>query len=359
MDYREIISQKLAEINLTELENVFNENAADVSKILGNYSVEGIIENLLSGEPIFNTEQMINGVFDIFMYEVKAALMLGTEIVAIAVLIGLLKGLATSFGEKAVSNLGMIISTCFIIGLCLNNFTVTFELCRSTVNIMTKTMQIILPILIPILIASGGISSGGILSPVFAGAITTFTTVMSAAVLPSLYAATVFYMINSMTEKDYVSRLADFIKNAAIFICGLCVTVFSGLVAVQGFLAETADGLLAETTRYSASNFIPIVGGFAADSLDLALYCIRIVKNGIGLFGILALISALIIPIIKLMAVAVMYKLTAVITEPLGNKQVSECLNQMGNSVITMTVILFLTAFMFMMFITVIIGIGG
>ena len=60
-----------------------------------------------------------------------------------------------------------------------------------------------------------------------------------------------------------------------------------------------------------------------------------------------------------MLAIAVVYKITAIITEPLGNKQVSECLNQMGNSVITMAVILFLTSMMFLVFIAIIIGIGA
>lgn len=59
-----------------------------------------------------------------------------------------------------------------------------------------------------------------------------------------------------------------------------------------------------------------------------------------------------------MLAIAAIYKITAIITEPLGNKQVSECLNQMGNSVITMSVILLLTSMMFIVFISIIIGIG-
>ncbi len=359
MDYNEIIRKQLSELNLSELEGVLDESNYQAQEIFGSYNAENIISSLISGEPIFDTEQIIRGVSDIFMYEIHSCIILGAEIVTAAILIGLLKSLANSFGEKAVSNLGMIISTCFIIGLCLNNFILTFELCGNTVDTMTKTMQLLLPILIPLLAASGSITSGGMLSPVFAGIITAFTTLMASVVLPAIYASTVFYMINSITDKDYVSRLAGFIRNVAVFLCGICATIFSGLTAIQGFVSETADGLLAETTKYSASNFIPIVGGFAADSLDLILHCIKIIKNGIGLLGILILVAVLLVPMIKLLAISVMYKITAIITEPLGNKQVSECLNQMGNSVITMTVVLFMTSFMFFMFITVIIGIGG
>lgn len=359
MEYREIIKEKLDEVNLSELEGILDDSPPEIYEIIGDYSVDGIINSLISGTPVFDTGQIISGIADLFMYEIKNSLVLGVEIITVSILIGLLKSISSSFGEKAVSNLGMIVSTCFIIGLCLNNFMLTFDLCENTVDTMTRIMQVMLPVMIPLLIASGGIASGGMLSPVFSGVITAFTTIMSEIILPAVYISTVFYMINSLTDKDYVNRLAEFIRNASVFLCGLSVTLFSGLVAVQSFVSETADGLLAETTKYSASNFIPIVGGFAADSLDLALHCAKIVKNGIGLFGIIVFIAILILPIVRLLAIAVLYKLTAIITEPLGNSQVSGCLNQMGNSVITMTVVLFLSSFMFLIFMSIIIGIGG
>jgi stage III sporulation protein AE len=66
-----------------------------------------------------------------------------------------------------------------------------------------------------------------------------------------------------------------------------------------------------------------------------------------------------VIPLIKIIAIAVIYKLTAIIIEPIGNKQVSDTMNEMGNAVVTMAVVLFLTALMFLIFMTIIIGIGG
>ncbi len=91
----------------------------------------------------------------------------------------------------------------------------------------------------------------------------------------------------------------------------------------------------------------------------MVLSCIGVIKNGISIFGVILIVSLLAIPLIKLMAIAVIYKITAIIIEPIGNKQVSGCMNEMGNAVITMAVVLFLAALMFLVFLTIIIGIGG
>lgn len=353
-EYQEYIQERLRELDLSELAEIPTENG------LGDLpGVSEIIENLLTGEQLFDVNGIISNLKDLFFAEVKSSLLLGVGIVAICVIIGLLKSLATSFGEKAVSNIAIMISSCVVIALCLSSFRNTYALCVDAVGTMTHTMQILLPIVIPLLVSMGGITSGGILSPLLMGVITAFNTLLSKVVLPMLFFSAIFLLINSVTEKDYVNKLAVFIRSAAVFITGLCATFFSGITVVQGFAAESADGILINTARFSLNNFIPIVGGFAADSVDMMLRCVGIIKNAVSIFGIIIIGMLLLIPLLKLLAIVVIYKLTAILTEPIGLENISDCLNEMGNAVVTMCVVLFLTAMMFLIFIAIILSIGG
>ena len=359
MEYKDIIQEKLEELNLDELESILDDNISGNEQIFGDISVENVIGSIVTGEALFNTSEIFTKITELFTYELRSTLVIGAEIIVITILIGLLKSLSSSFGEKAVSNIAMIVSTCFIIGLCMTNYKMVYDTANDSIGLMSNTMLVILPVLIPILISTGGITSGGLLSPVITGTIAAFNTVMSSIILPGIFISTVFYMVNSLSEDSYISRLASFIRSASLFLCGICVTIFGGVSVIQGFVAETTDGLLVETARYSVNNFVPIVGGFAADSIDMVIMCLRTIKNGIGIAGVLIVVTFLIVPIIKLIAIAVMYKITSIIAEPLGNREISECLSQMGNSIITMSVILFLTSMMFIIFLSVIIGIGA
>ncbi|QAT42837.1 stage III sporulation protein AE [Aminipila luticellarii] len=359
MDYKSIIQEQLANLNLNELEQIMDDTALQSGGRVPDLSIQEIIDRAINGQPIFDSQVIIHNFIDLFLYEIKSSLILGVQLVTICIVIGLLTNLSNSFGNKAVSRLGIIVCSCFVIGLCLNNFSQTFNMCSDTLNTMTRTMQILLPILIPLLVSLGGITSGSILNPIIVGAITMFNTILQTFILPAIFISSIFILVNSLTERDYVNKLGVFLRGAATFATGLCVTFFAGLTAIQGFVSETADGVLINTARYSVNNFVPIVGGFAADSIDMVLSCIGVIKNGISIFGVILVIFLLAIPLIKLMAIAIIYKVTAIIIEPIGNKQVSGCMNEMGNSVITMAVVLFLAALMFLVFLTIIIGIGG
>lgn len=359
MGYEEIIKEQMDSMDLSELEQIMDDAAKQSHGIFSSIKTDEIVQSFIDGKPIFDSEVIMRNLLDVFLYEVKAGLILAVEIISICIVMGLLKNLSNSFGDKPVSTLGTVVCSCLVITLCLKNFMTTYDSCVETLNIMTKTMQILLPIMIPLLISMGGFSSGGVLNPVIIGAITAFNTALQKFILPILFISSIFILINSLTEKDYVSKLAVFLRKTAIFFTGLCVTIFAGLTAIQGLVTKSADGLLVNTARYSVDNFVPIVGKFAADSIDMVLSCVSVIKNGIGVLGIIVILCLLIAPVLKILAIAVIYKVTAIVVEPIGNKPISDSLSEMGSAVITMAVVLALCALMFLIFLTIIIGIGG
>ncbi|HVI42858.1 MAG TPA: stage III sporulation protein AE, partial [Anaerovoracaceae bacterium] len=298
-------------------------------------------------------------VCDHFMHEINGSIILGVQLVVICIIIGLLKNLSTSFSEDTVSNLGVTVCSCCVMVLCLKSFMDIYLVCSNAVDTMTVTMQALLPVLVPLLITMGGFASGGILNPFIVTALTIFNSILQRFIMPAVYLSCIFLLVNSLSERDYVKKLALLIRGVAVSVMGLTVTLFSGLTIVQGIVTKTADGMLAKTAKYSVDNFVPIVGSFAADSLDLILSCTTIIKNGVGIFGLIIILTLLIIPMIKILAVALIFKISAVIIEPIGNKTISDCVNEVGNTVVTLAIILFLAAMMFIIFLSIIIGIGG
>lgn len=359
MDYETMLRDQLSEMDLSQLEEIMEDAAATSNGIFDALSTEDIISSFLDGQPLFDAEDILHNIFDLLFLEVKTGILLGLEIISICIVMGLLKNLTTSFGNRTTSMLATIVCSCMIIMLCLNNFKETYASCQNTLSIMTNTMQILLPILIPLLISIGGFSSGNILDPVLAGAVTGFNTIFQTIILPILFLASTLILINSLTEKSYIGRLAVFLRKAALYGTGLTVTVFTGIASIQALMTKSADGLLVNTARYSVSNFVPIVGKFASDSIDMVLSCAGIIKNGIGLLGIIIILCLICGPVLKMLSVALIYKLTAILCESISTKQITETLNEMGSAVITMTVILGMGALMFLIFLTIIIGIGG
>jgi stage III sporulation protein AE len=352
-----IIKEQLEAMDIEQIEDLFD-IASRNGSIFKDISPGEIIQSLIRGESIFDLNDILGAICNHFMHEITGSIVLGIQIVAICIIIGLLKNFSTSFYDETVSSLGIIVCSCCVMILCLKVFMEVYKICSNSVETMTVTMQALLPVLVPLLIAMGSFTSGSILNPFIVTAITIFNSILQRVIMPAIYLSCIFILVNSLSDRDYVKKLALFIRGFAIAAMGLSVTLFSGLTIMQGMVTKTADGMLAKTAKYSVDNFVPIVGGFAADSIDLILSCTTIIKNGVGIFGLIIILTLLIIPMVKILAVAIVFKLTAVITEPISNKTISDCLNEIGNTVITLAVILFLGAMMFLIFLAIIIGIG-
>ena len=354
MDKDVILRQELSELDTQDIQQLMDESGA-----FGDTTIDDIINSAADGSSIFEADNIIGSLKDLLIYEIKDTLMLGVEITAICIILGLLKSISGSFGEKSVSKVALLVCSSAIAAITMVNLGIVYDLASGAMDTMVHTMEILLPVMIPLLIASGGMTSAGMLSPLVSGIVTSFAAIISNIIFPVMFLSSVMFVIDSLLEKKYISSIGKFLRNAAAFATGLLVTIFGGITVIQSIVTKAADGAAFEGAKYAAGSFIPIIGRFASDSLDLAITCVRVIKSTVGVVGIIILILALLTPVIKLTAIAVIYKLTAIISQLLGENRISDSLNDTGTSIILTGVIIALTCFMFLIFIAVIISIGG
>ncbi len=360
MEYQQILEEQFNNVIDEQSTDMLTQQAESItSGIASQFSMENIFNAMIEGRSIFDSPAVIESLKDLFFLEIKSALILSVEILSICIIIGVLKGLSDSFNSKSVSDISMLVCSMVIIGISISNFTGTYSLAADSVDTMVNTMEILMPVLIGILISTGAVASGTILSPMIIGAVTGISFIVKTFVLPALFTATVLGLINCLTKKDYVNKLAKLIRNASVAVTGLLLVILTGVINIQGLLSDTSDGLLINTAKYSLSTFIPIVGGFTADTVELFLRCMSSIKSVVGIFGIVLLVVLMLVPLIKILIIAVIYKITAALAEPITDSKISDGLNDMGSCLISIGAIMFFTSLLFIMFITTIIKIGG
>lgn len=323
------------------------------------FTLDEILNATLEGKSIFDNQAMITSLKDLFFYELRSALFISVEIIAICIIVGLLKNLSGSFEIKGVSDIAGFVCMISIVGITMIHFGDVYDMTVDAMKTMTYTMEILLPILIGILIAMGQVTTGTIMSPLILSVITAFHYIIKNIILPAVFFSAVFTLLNCITEKEYVNQLAKLIRKAALYGTGLIVTVMSGIISIQGLITQTSDGLIMNTAKYSLDAFIPIVGGFTADTVELFLTCMGSIKSIVGLFGIFLIITLIIIPILKTLTIAGIYKITACIIEPVASRKIAEGVSDIGNVLITLTAILFFSSLLFILFITSIMKLGG
>ena len=359
MDYETILKKQFENVMEGEDLDGISEKASRISEgISDEFTLENILQSTVNGESIFQNQTVIDSFRTLFLYEVQNALVLCVEILSICIIIGLLQSLTDGFGSKSVSKLSMLVCTMSVIGISMNSFHISYQLALDTISAMVYTMEILVPVLIGILLSTGAVTSGTVLSPVIIGSAAGFGFLMQKIAAPALYIATILGLINCLTEKNYVNKLSKLIRGGAMFLTGLILTLLTGIITIQGLLTEASDGLLINAAKYSLNTFIPIVGGFTSDTVELFLRCMGAIKGVVGVFGLILLVIIMAVPLLKILVIAAVYKLTAAACEPVIQSKISDGLNDMGTTMIYMASILFFTSLLFIIFITTILHIG-
>ena len=252
MDYKEILKEQFHNVvDLDQIDEISKETYELSEGLSESFSLEKILESTLNGESFFHNQELISGIQDLALYEIRNAMILGVEILIICVVIGLLKNLSASFGSKSMSDISMLVCTMVIIGISMNSFRIVYQLALDSVSVMVSTMEILTPILLGIMISTGAVTSGSILSPVIIGSVTGFGVILKKIILPALFVATILGLINCLTEKDYVNKLGKLIRNASLIVTGLIIAVLTGIITIQGLITETSDSLLMSAAKYS------------------------------------------------------------------------------------------------------------
>ncbi|MBR3255772.1 MAG: hypothetical protein IKF97_06165 [Clostridia bacterium] len=129
--------------------------------------------------------------------------------------------------------------------------------------------------------------------------------------IPVVLAISSFTIISKISDKIQIDRLSKLMKSSVTWILGIVLTIFVAVISLEGTLSSSVDGISAKTTKAVVSSAIPIVGKILGDAVDSVLGCGLILKNAVGIVGVLIIISICILPLIKLSLITISYKVLA------------------------------------------------
>ena len=124
---------------------------------------------------------------------------------------------------------------------------------------------------------------------------------------------------------------------------------------MQGITSATYDGVVRRVTKYAIGNGIPIVGGFLSGGFDLAVAGGVLIKNSLGALGIFLMVSILFEPLLLLISVNMLLRLTAAVTQPFGDSKISDFLGETAGNLQYCTAGLLFTAFLYFLSIVIMI----
>jgi stage III sporulation protein AE len=157
----------------------------------------------------------------------------------------------------------------------------------------------------------------------------------------------VFSIAGNLTNQLKINKFTGFFKSINKWIIGICISAFGIFFTLQGITAANYDGIVRRAAKYAIGNGVPIVGGFLSGGFDLAVACSILIKNSLGCMSIFLMLAVIFEPLILLIAVNVLLRLTAAITQPFGGGRISDFLGETAENLHYCTAGLLFTAFLY------------
>ncbi len=276
-------------------------------------------------------------------------------IAAITLLSGLLSTLKSSGGGSTSSEMIFLITYAAALIPLLAVLTQVISATLNTLSRLGRQMQLVFPPMLLLMAASGSNVSAAVCRPAVAFFSTTIVSVMESVVLPLTVTIIVFSLASRLTGELKIGKFTAFFKSVNKWIIGVCISVFGIFFTLQGITTASYDGVVRRAAKYAIGNGIPIVGGFLSGGFDLAVAGSVLIKNSLGSMSILWMFSVLFEPLILLISVNVLLRLTSAITQPFGESRISDFLSETADNLHYCTAGLLFTAFLYFLTIMIMI----
>jgi stage III sporulation protein AE len=259
--------------------------------------------------------------------EIRSNIGLAIQIIIISLLMGLLDNLKSNFSADGVNQIAFYVCYIVLVTLIIASFVQIYDVTYDAVVEIEKFMKVLIPIIFGIIVASGGVTISSIIYPVLAFGTELVTIFMTNFLLPISMIAFALGIISNVGNKVSISRLPSLLKSVSLWCMGIVLTIFIGILSLEGTIASTVDGVTVKTAKFLFSGSIPVVGKLLGDSIDVILGSTLIIKDAIGFIGIAVLFGMALVPIIKVVVVIGIYQILSAIIEPFSDKRICKCLS--------------------------------
>lgn len=291
-------------------------------------NISDMINSAISGNVDNNT--IFKKVIHLLGKEVSSTLKTLVGILVIVLIHSIIKSVTDNLQSSNISQIIYYVQYILIVTLVMNNFGGILSTISDTINNLVGFMNSLVPLLISLMLYTGSITTSGLLEPILLFIIEFIGNIIVTLILPIVSLITALVIISKLSDRVQINKLAGFMKSSIIWFLGIILTIFVGVLSLEGTLTSSIDGITAKTAKAAVSSLIPVVGKILGDTVDSVLGCGLILKNAIGIVGVIVIIGICILPVIKLATLSIMYSIASAIIEPLADSKIVKLLNEMS-----------------------------
>ncbi|MEL4106212.1 stage III sporulation protein AE [Oscillospiraceae bacterium WX1] len=301
-----------------KLENALPDDAGNA---LGNLKVTDSLD--LSGGFQKLLKSASDNIGDVFTGALKSA----AVIVIIAILCSVV---AASFDGGA--KYAVLAGVLAIAAVSVSSINAFIGLGGKTLDDLNTFSKLLLPTLTAAATASGAVTSAVAKYAATALFMDILMTVSRSVVMPLIYAFTATSIAEAALGGDALAGASSLLKWMAKTIMTVTMLLFIAYLSLTGVISGTTDAVTAKAVKTTISTVLPVVGSIISDAADTVLAGASILRNAVGVFGLLAVAATCLLPFLRLGANYLLYKAAAGLSGAIADSRITKLLNAVSTA---------------------------
>lgn len=318
--------QKLMEdMELGQMQDAVNQILKEDS-----FSIEEILNQILKGESLFQKETMSKWFKNIVKAQLQREQKAMFQVVLLVLLAAVFSNFTAVFGDGKTGETSFYITYMLLLAVLIKSFGSMGVELKELLENFILFLKALMPSYFLAVTASSGSATAMIFYEAVLFLIYVIQVVFLKGMIPAIYVLALVELVNYLQSEDFLSKMAELLQTLIEWTLKSCMAVVLGMQLIQNMIGPAMDSLKRDIIGKTAAS-IPGIGNAINGVTEVALGTAVIIRNGIGVVGIIILVCIGIRPVIRLALLAFLYKLLAAVVQPVSDKRMTGALSTIGN----------------------------
>lgn len=343
------INSQLDNLDFSKLEEILSNLTGYEKDIIGSDSFFDKVSKIISGEFTQNQQSIFSSALQLLFEDILSFVPIICLVIAIGVVFSLVNASRPKSKSKSIGDIIHFVCFGTIIAILVTSITQMITLTSSTIMSIKNQIDAVMPVLLTLMTAIGGNASVGIYQPTVAVLSGSIISIFTKILLPIFIISLVFSIVGNLSSNVKLDKFSSFFTSLFKWIIGIVFTIFSAFLAIQGISAGNIDGISIRTAKYTIKNTVPLLGSYLADGFNLIIASSVLIKNAVGVCGLIVLFVSILVPVLKLIVYMLILKLGAAILEPISDPKISNFISMLSKNVSLLIVLILGCAFSYLL----------
>lgn len=319
----DILEEQKENLGISEFIDNSNKYTEDIN-------ISDIFKSSLSGN--FDNNQLLKIILNLAGKNLKEAFLGISGIIVVIIINSILKSISENLGNESVSKIAFYIQYILVVTMIMTNFSNIINEIKISIQELTAFSNTLIPLMGTLMIATGNITSSGIIEPILLLIVTFIGNFVTNILIPLILGSTAIGIVSKISTQVQLERMSKFMKKGSVWILTTILGIFITIASLEGGLTSNVDVVTKRAGKSVISAAVPVVGSVLSDAIDTISGYSNIIKNSTGIIGIIVVASICLKPILNLTAFTITYYIGSALAEPIADKKIVSLIESMAGT---------------------------